>query len=222
MNIDIKGQLVWEESIEIFNQLELIEREYKSILDANSRVIYEEDMIEVEPLNVTIISNGGVSWILNAVYDKLMDIKSMGVEIITRAYGVCASAGFCLFLAGDKRYAGKGTVFMYHAEQYDNLSDDINNILEFANFAKANDRFESIFIENTNVTKEMIDEHKGREWYFGFNTAMELGVLTPIEVEEDEKPILTVEDCVASFVKAGYRVKEYEEELAESSKLTVG
>lgn len=219
MNLDIKGQLVWEDSIEIFNQLEEIEKEYKSILDANSRVVYENDMIEVEPLNVTILSNGGVSWILNAVYDKLMDIKSMGIEIITHAYGVCASAGLCLFLAGDKRYAGEGTVFMYHAEQYANIQDDINNVIEFAQFVKENDRFEKIFIENTNVTKEMLDEHKGRDWYFGYDLAMKIGLLTPIEVEEEKEYIITESECIKVMRDAGYTVVT-DEEFANMNKLT--
>ena len=218
--IDILGELKFEESIDLFNSFMQLDEEYEEIIDANSRVIHEEDMIELEDLRINIMSNGGSIWMCNAICDKIDEIKAKGVKVYTYGLGLVASAGLRIFLKGDYRMAGKSTHFLLHNTQVGFDVDDLVNTMEYGQFLRERDEeFDEYLIENTNVTRELLNERKGKDYWFDYNKALELGIVTPIE--EPEPPILTVEDCVATFVQEGYRVKEYEEQLAESSKLTV-
>lgn len=218
--IDILGELGFEESMGIFNSFVQLDEEYDAIIDANSRVIHEEDMIELEDLKINIMSNGGSIWMCNAICDKIEDIKSKGVTVHTNGLGIIASAGLRIFLKGDYRVAGKSTHFLLHNTQAGFDVDDLVKTLEYGTFLKERDEeFDEFLIENTNVTRELLNERKGKDYWFDYNKALELGIITPIE--EVEPPMLTVDDCVKSFIDAGYRVKEHEEELEKESRLTV-
>lgn len=217
--IDIQNELTYENSLEIFNTLVQLDEEYEAIIEANSRVIYEEDMVELEDLRINIFTNGGLVWGCNAICDKINDIKEKGVNVITRGYGIIASAGLRIFMQGDIREAGKSTWFMMHGCQV-GLEGDLINTMEYGQFLKGKDEdFNKFMMENTNMTQELFDEYKGKDFWFDYKMAVDLGVITPIE--EIDLPVLTVDDCVKSFICAGYRVKEYEEKLEKESRLTV-
>lgn len=219
--IDILGELKFEESMDLFNSFVQLDEEYEEIMEANSRVIHKEDIIELEDLRINIMSNGGSTWMCNAICDKIDEIKAKGVKVYTYGLGLVASAGLRIFLKGDYRAAGKSTHFLLHNTQVGFDVDDLVNTMEYGQFLRERDEeFDEYLIENTNVTRELLNERKGKDYWFDYNKALELGIVTPIE--EPETPILTVEDCVVAFVQAGYRVKEYEEQLVEESKLTVG
>lgn len=217
--IDIQNELTYESSLKIFNELVKLDDEYEAIIDANSRVIHEEDMIPLDDLKINVFTNGGIAWGGNAICDKINDIKDKGVTVTTKGYGIVASAGLRIFMQGDIREAGKSTWFMMHGCQV-GLDGDLINVIEQGQFMVDRDNeFKEFMIENTNMKQELFDKYNGKDFWFDYNTAIDLGVITP--VEEIDPPVLTIDECVKSFIDAGYRVKEYEEELAESSELKV-
>ena len=217
--IDILGEIKFEESMEIFNGLVQLDEEYESIIETNSRLINEEDMLPLEDLRINIMSNGGSIWMYNAICDKLDDIKAKGVTIYTHGVGIVASAGLRIFLQGDIRTAGKNTHFLLHNCQVGFEADDLVRTMEYGQFLRERDEdFEEFLVENTKITRELLDERKGKDYWFDYDKALELGVVSP--VEEFKMPKLTVDDCVQSFVTAGYDVVGYTEELEESSRLT--
>lgn len=203
--IDILGEIKFEESMELFNGLVQLDEEYESIIETNSRLINEEDMLPLEDLRINIMSNGGSIWMCNAICDKLDDIKSKGVTIYTHGVGIVASAGLRIFLQGDIRTAGKNTHFLLHNCQVGFEADDLVRTMEYGQFLRERDEdFEEFLVENTKITKELLDERKGKDYWFDYDKALELGVVTPIE--EVEVPKLTVADCVSAFESAGYEI----------------
>ena len=126
--IDILGELKFEESMDLFNSFMQLDEEYEEIIDANSRVIHEEDMIELEDLRINIMSNGGSIWMCNAICDKIDEIKAKGVKVYTYGLGLVASAGLRIFLKGDYRMAGKSTHFLLHNTQVGFDVDDLVKI----------------------------------------------------------------------------------------------
>lgn len=76
----------------------------------NKNMTKEE--IKNSPITVNIYSPGGDVYGGFAIVDAL---KDSGSEIITKAYGRVESMGLTIFLAGDKRLAGKNTKFLYHS-----------------------------------------------------------------------------------------------------------
>lgn len=203
--IDILGEIRFEESMEIFNSLVQLDEEYDAIIDTNNRLIDECDMIPLEDLKINIMSNGGSVWMCNAICDKLDDIKAKGVKVYTHGVGIVASAGLRIFLQGDYRTAGKNTHFLLHNTQAGFDTDDLVRTLEYGEFLRDRDKeFDNFLIENTNITKELLKEREGKDYWFDYNKALELGVVSPIE--EVEIPKLTIEDCIYAFESSGYEV----------------
>lgn len=216
--IDILGEIKFEESMELFNGLVQLDEEYESIIETNSRLINEEDMLPLEDLRINIMSNGGSIWMCNAICDKIDDMKAKGVKIHTHGFGIIASAGLRIFLQGDYRTAGKNVHFLLHNTQAGFEADDLVRTLEYANFLRERDKeFDKFIIKNTKVTEKMIEELKGKDYWFDYAAAVELGIVSPIE--EIKIPKMTVEACVEAFLSAGYEVIN-EEELEKSSRLT--
>lgn len=215
--IDIQGEIKFEESMDLYNQFVQLDEYYESIVDANNRLINEEDMVELEDLRINIISNGGSAWMCNGIIDVLDSIKSKGVKVHTHATGVCASAGLRIFLQGHTRTSGKNTTFLYHNTQCGFDTDDIVNTMEYIQFLREQDKeFDEFILKTTNIPEEILKERKGKDLWFNYEKAMEWGILTPIE--EPLLPTLTVEECIESFRQDGYTVVD-EKELAESSEL---
>lgn len=75
------------------------------------------DTTLVGPNHLEILINnsrGGDLHIGFAIYDYLMLLKSMGVQITTTAINRCMSAATIIFMAGDIRRAGSHTDFLIH------------------------------------------------------------------------------------------------------------
>lgn len=190
--------------------------------------LYNKDMLEtyIEPeLYESVILNfnseGGILVGFSQIEREINKLKAQGVKIIGEVDGISYSCSFLLMLLCDEITASKFSSFMYHRGLCALSYDKVDNHIDFLSHQqKILDRMDDFIISRTKITRDQLEKFKTKEWYIDYDEAIELGII--VEPEENEKPILTVDDCVASFVQAGYRVKEYEEELAESSKLTVG
>lgn len=189
--------------------------------------LYNKDMLEtyIEPeLYESVILNfnseGGILVGFSQIEREINKLKAQGVKIIGEVDGISYSCSFLLMLLCDEITASKFSSFMYHRGLCALSYDKVDNHIDFLSHQqKILDRMDDFIISRTKITRDQLEKFKTKEWYIDYDEAVELGII--VEPEENEKPILTVDDCVASFIQAGYRVKEYEEQLAEESKLTV-
>lgn len=213
--IKVHGEINENLVDEVVDQLRSIYLYNKEVLET----YIEPELYESVILNFN--SEGGILVGFSQIEREINKLKEQGVKIIGEVDGISYSCSFLLMLLCDEITASKFSSFMYHRGLCALSYDKVDNHIDFLSHQqKILDRMDDFIISRTKITRDQLEKFKTKEWYIDYDEAIELGII--VEPKEDEKPMLTVEDCVASFVQAGYRVKEYEEELAESSKLTVG
>lgn len=143
----------------------------------------EQKEYKREPIHLFINSHGGNNCDMWSLIDIILNSKT---PIYTYCTGYAMSAGFLIFLAGEKRFATEHTVFLYHQlsawknEKYQNL-------IEFQQELD-NEQFEieNFVSKRTNITKIKLEEirlHK-KDWYIHSNEAVELGIITDL-IKED-------------------------------------
>ncbi|WP_312286881.1 ATP-dependent Clp protease proteolytic subunit [Terrisporobacter sp.] len=189
--------------------------------------LYNKEMLEtyIEPeLYESVILNfnseGGILVGFSQIEREINKLKEQGVKIIGEVDGISYSCSFLLMLLCDEITASKFSSFMYHRGLCALSYDKVDNHIDFLSHQqKILDRMDDFIISRTKITRDQLEKFKTKEWYIDYDEAIELGII--VEPKEPEIPMLTVDECVSSFVNAGYRVKEYEEELAESSELKV-
>lgn len=160
---------------EVLEQIFKIEQEDNKIIEQNKKLSNKNDHIQLEDLTVNITSVGGLVYGFNAMYDALSKLKC---KIITRGFGLCSSGGFYLMLAGQERFAGKGTEFLYHTLGYGLWYAKLQYHIEHAEYQnKVQERLDSIVLEKTNITKEMLKDKRKEDWWMLFDEALELGVI---------------------------------------------
>lgn len=213
--IKVHGEINENLVDEVVDQLRSIYLYNKEVLET----YIEPELYESVILNFN--SEGGILVGFSQIEREINKLKEQGVKIIGEVDGISYSCSFLLMLLCDEITASKFSSFMYHRGLCALSYDKVDNHIDFLSHQqKILDRMDDFIISRTKITRDQLEKFKTKEWYIDYDEAIELGII--VEPKEDEKPMLTIEDCVASFVQAGYRVKEYEEELAESSKLTVG
>jgi len=216
--IDMLDTLTLENGMEIVEKLRTI---YNYNLDLIET--YVEPLGLYDEVELVICSNGGEFRALSLIKDEIEKLQDMGIKIITRASSMAYSAGFYAMLMGDVRLANDTTSFMIHEMQlttgYDSLTGN-SNYLEHQR--KIQDSPDNWVVSRTKLTKEDLEEYKGKDRWLTKEDCIKLGVLTDPNEKEDA-PTLTPEECIQSFIDAGYKVMASEineKELAESSKLT--
>lgn len=173
--INLIGEIDDKLTKEILTQIFEIEQEDLKIIEENSKLADEKDHKKLEDLTINITSVGGIVYGVNAIYDALSKLKC---KIITRGYGLCSSGGFWLMLAGEERYAGKGTQFLYHTMAYGMWYEKLQRHIEHAEYQrKVQDNLDEIVLSKTNITKEMLKDKVKEDWWMLYDEALELGVI---------------------------------------------
>lgn len=173
--INIIGEIDDKIIKDVLEKIFEIEKEDNKILEANRKMLLKADHKELEDLTINITSVGGLVYGFNAIYDALSKLKC---KIITRGFGLCASAGFWLMLVGDKRLAGKNTRFMYHSLAYNNGYDNLYSHEDKVELCKKEQqKLDDIIIQKTNITQKMLDEHKKEDWNIFFDEAIKLNII---------------------------------------------
>lgn len=133
---------------------------------------------QAEPITVYINSYGGNAYEGMAGFDA---IAKANAHVTTIGLGECISAGFCIFMGGDRRIANKNTVLMMHSvSMYNygalpNIKDDVKHLSRVAQ-RKAEE-----FGARTNMSVddwlEIIGpDGRNRDRYFTAEEAVELGI----------------------------------------------
>lgn len=179
--------------------------------------LYNKDMLDIyiepelyEKVILNFNSEGGLLVGFSQIEREINKLKSQGVKIIGEVDGISYSCSFLIMLLCDEIIASKFSSFMYHRGLCALSYDKVDNHMDFLSHQqKILDRMDKFIIDRTKITKDQLDKFKVKEWYIDYDEALELGIIT--ELKENETPVLTVNDCVNSFIQAGYEVKDYKE-----------
>lgn len=173
--INIIGGIDEKLTKEVLEKIFQIENNDNKIIESNNKLSDVKDHVKLEDLTINITSTGGYVYGTNAMYDDLCKLKC---KVITIGYGLCASGGLYLLLAGEERYAGKNTEFLYHTMSYASWNDKIQNHIDYANFQnRIQENLDNIVLEKTKITKEMLKEKRKEDWSMLFDEALELGII---------------------------------------------
>lgn len=173
--INLIGEIDDKLTKEVLKEIFKIEQDDNKIIEDNKKMVDESDHKKLEDLTINITSIGGLVYGTNAIYDALSKLKC---KVITRGYGLCSSGGFYLLLAGQERYAGKNTEFLYHTMSYGTWYKKIQDHIEYAAFQnKVQENLDEIVLEKTKITKEMLKDKRKEDWFMLFDEALKLGVI---------------------------------------------
>lgn len=165
------------------------------------------DFGEEEPLPIQIFidSTGGD---LSATLSIIAAMKMSLTPIHTYNLGNALSGGFFIHIAGDKRFAAPYATYLFH-EGSSMMGGDSHKFFQGASYYKKQlNILKDIVLDNTKISKELYNEKKKDDWWFGNDTAIKLGVTDKI-MDSFSIPDLNI-----------LKEKEEEEEEGNESKNT--
>ena len=195
MIINFNQELSEEFGNEIVGQLLDVYAKNEAILDANSRLRYREDWLPLycDEMTFMINSPGGSLYSFIQIWDIIDKLKSQGVKIKAEVQSHAMSAGFFLFMLADERRMNKLGTLLYHEILIGNSMKLSDWNLETHRMDKIQKALDKLVTDNTNITQDMLDKYKGKDWYIDYDEAMELGVIKP-ELTEQEQLAKALED----------------------------
>lgn len=132
---------------------------------------------EREPLKIYINTRGG------CLYSGLYiseEIQNSITPIITICNGIAMSAGLLIFLSSKDRRMGETATLLYHEARADNMGGTLVEIERIGyEFHRLQKIVDDIVVRETNVTQEVLDEHKGKinDWHLGKQEALKYGFI---------------------------------------------
>ena len=141
--------------------------------------------VSEEPITIYIASPGGSVSDGFALYDFM---KLLGCPIVMIGYGIVASMGLIIYLAGDVRLSLKSTSFMQHSIMSKN--DEFSKIAEIQSSVeelnRLYDSFLQLMADNTKKPKKWWKEQlKYEDRFFNAKEAKKLGIVNKILTRED-------------------------------------
>lgn len=143
--------------------------------------INQEDQLipikERKPIKIYINTNGGD---VKSMFSLIDMIKISKTPIHTINLGKCYSAGFLIFIAGNKRYALPTSTFLLH-EGTTGWYDSNSKFFDMVDFCKNLDNvIEKFVLSQTTISKSLYEKKYQREWYMFPYEAKRYGVVTDI------------------------------------------
>lgn len=195
MIINFNQELSEEFGNEIVGQLLDVYAKNEAILDANSRLRYREDYLPLytDEIIFMINSPGGSLYGFIQIWDIIDKLKSQGVKIKAEVQSHAMSAGFFLFMLADERRMNKLGTLLYHEMFIGNSMKLSDWNLETHRMDKIQKALDKLVTDNTNITQDMLDKYKGKDWYIDYDEALELGIIEP-KLSEEEQLAKALED----------------------------
>ena len=195
MIINFNQELSEEFGNEIVGQLLDVYAKNEAILDANSRLRYREDWLPLycDEMTFMINSPGGSLYGFIQIWDIIDKLKSQGVKIKAEVQSHAMSAGFFLFMLADERRMNKLGTLLYHEMLIGNSMKLSDWNLETHRMDKIQKALDKLVTDNTNITQDMLDKYKGKDWYIDYDEALELGIIEE-ELSEEEQLAKALED----------------------------
>ena len=141
-------------------------------------ILNESKGTNKEPIHLYINSNGGD---VTSTLSLIDVIRKTDIPVYTYNMGICFSAAFYLFLAGEKRFTTKTALFMYHQIT---ISFDEENILDLEEYININkDRqkiLEKFIVSRTSIKRSTLQEINEcrKDWFFNRDTAFDFNIVT--------------------------------------------
>lgn len=139
------------------------------------------------PIELYLSSFGGDAYEGFAIYDA---IRACSCDVHIIASGKIMSAGFLIFLAGDKRVASPNTIFMMHSTSYAAAGTVKNHEVEVNEGKRINNVFLDIAAARTKRPKKFwYRKILNQDFYFNVEEASALGILTSGQAKPAAKVI---------------------------------
>lgn len=146
------------------------------ILDDNKKD-KEQKNYKRQPISLYINSYGGEIYGMWSLIDIILNSLT---PIYTYCTGYAMSAGFLIFLAGEKRYASKHSRFLYH--QMSNIRQgkyqDLVEDREELDYMQK--EIEDYVINRTSISKEQLENNRiqKQDWIIHLKEAKDLNIIT--------------------------------------------
>lgn len=176
---------------------------------------YDEQMAilkeyQPEPIEMYINSVGGSA---SAGFAIIGAMEMSETPIITFGMGIVASMALAIFVAGDVRIAHRFARFMYHQVSYGEdgfLQDHIDSIKEIS---VIQDMYNSLFLDRTKFTKEMMKDigEKKKNFFFSGKKAVKFGVADDILLKPEKKVEMVSEEEYQDIIEEIEKIKNEKE-----------
>lgn len=155
---------------------DLLETVCLMILKWNS----EDKNLPVEvrkPIVIYVNSDGGDVVLGSQI---LSTIKTSKTPVITIGLAKCASMASYILAAGHKRYCFENTIILYHdgTTGYVSSGNKGKDIQRF--YDRLDEKMTQFMIDNTDMTKEFLEEIKDREYYMFADEAKQFSIVDSI------------------------------------------
>lgn len=132
-----------------------------------------------EPIKIHINSHGGSVYDMWSLITIMLNSKT---PIHTYCTGYAMSAGFNIFLAGGKRFAGKNATFVYHQLSNRHGGKYLDIVQGMDEDTRIQNDIEKFVLSRTKIKKERIDEvrEKKIDWYIHSEDFVRLGLCDEI------------------------------------------
>lgn len=138
---------------------------------------------ERKPIKLMFFSPGGSLSINNSLIDiiKLSRTPVWGCNI-----GVAHSAGCFIYMACHRRLALPHSVFLIHkgSGEFGGSYDEV--IAQVVEYQRQIDELAQYILDNTKISKEMLEENLGTDWYICATDALRLGICDEIITSLDD------------------------------------
>lgn len=148
-----------------------------ALLDHKNQILLSDSRIN--HINLYIQSPGGSLLPTLALSDE---IKNLGIPVHTYIRGYAASAATLLSVVGTERYMYKHSVMLIHGVHLEN--QEVSNLLDIKDLNSNVDLFmkivKNIYMENSNLTEEKLEEMFIHDKWIDAETALSYGLIDKI------------------------------------------
>ena len=161
-----------------------------------------------DKIKVLIASPGGSAFQGLMIHDAL---KASGKEVTTIALGLCASAAFIIFLAGDKREMGDASLLMGHNSRTElaGTAAQIRDDLEAMD--AIDDRMKAAVMAASGMSDEDATKLLSKDTFMNLKTAMDLGLATD-----------SIQDDIAASLNMNKKTKKEPVKMADEETKETG
>jgi ATP-dependent Clp protease protease subunit len=132
---------------------------------------------ERKPIKIYINTHGGdLSTALGLVGTMETSRTPIHTIVQTKAY----SAGSIILTAGHKRFASKRAMILLHEGTTGVMGSAGKSKDTMAFYERQDDKVKELFLETTEISEELYEKNRHKEWYLFAEEALELGIVDEI------------------------------------------
>lgn len=127
-------------------------------------------------ITVTINSPGGNIYDGNLIISRIKEMQELGIPLIANGI-TCMSMAFIIYIAFNKRTADKLFAGMNHSSRshYMGYREEVRSDLDHSDYM--DDLYDKMIREQTNIPEEQIEASRLKCVYYGYEEAIELGII---------------------------------------------